>query len=356
MMKKFLTIALMSSFSALFGQITINSSDMPQPDDTVRMSIGLNTENFDFAAGGENYLWDFSELNPLSQRVDTFLTVTQTPVTFWPFYIGSANLVAPFNPAQIVAGLPDAKGYRFIQNSTASFTDMGYGIVIDGTPLPAKYADADEIYQFPMTYGQTFESTAGLEIGVPGFGYLLIDRSRQNEVDAWGTVKTPFGTFDAIRYKSVVNEYDSIYIESTGQGTAVQRNYTEYQWLTSGGGLPILQVQLDETFGNTVMYQDSARDVNVGSHEQYTVENLKVVPNPVVDRFSIFLRSNLDESVYVTFYNVSGQVVFERNYPTLAIENQTLTFTRSEIGLIAGIYLLRIQSKSQIFQTRLLVQ
>ncbi len=355
-MKKLTLVYLLFAGLISNAQITISNNDMPSAGDTIRTSIGLNTDAFDFAATGENFSWDFSALNPMAQRVDTFLTVTQTPVAFWPFFIGSANLVAPFNPAQLLTGLPDAEAYRFLQNNNSSFTDVGYGVVVDGAPLPLKYADADEIYQFPMTYGQAFESTANLEIGVPEFGYLLVDRARQNEVDGWGTITTPFGTFDVLRYKSVVSEYDSIYVESTGEGNAIQRDYTEYHWLANGTGLPVLLVQMDAAIGNTVIYLDSARMVNVGLAEQNLPDHsLKVFPNPVRTSLNIAIESADPLLASMKIFDLHNRCIYRNQQLQINQGLNTFTFFTGDLHLKPGSYLIVIQGEKLLKRAMVIV-
>lgn len=52
---------------------------MPSAGDTVRKSFALDFTGIDFSVTGENYLWDFSQLKPASQTVDTFVTVSSVP-------------------------------------------------------------------------------------------------------------------------------------------------------------------------------------------------------------------------------------------------------------------------------------
>lgn len=355
-MKKLLLFYVLLSSILVNAQITITSDDMPSPGDTIRTSIGINTDSFDFAATGENFLWDFRALNPMVQRVDTFLSVTETPIAFWPFFIGSANLVAPFNPSQLFQGLPDAEAFRFLNNSASSFKDVGYGVLLDGTPLPLKFSQADEIYQFPMTYGQSFTSAANLEIGVPDFGYILVDRNRQNEIDGWGTLSTPYGTFEVLRYKSVVSEYDSVYIESNGQATALQRDYVEYHWLANQSGLPLLQVQIDAVLGNTAVYVDSARVVNVGASEfQYRKERLSVYPNPSTDFFTFKLSSESTQKATWSIFDLNGRCLVPDQDILLQAGENMVTIQVGETNLIPGSYLLLVREKSLIRRVVLVI-
>lgn len=291
------------------AQITITSADMPSVGDTVRTSIALNPEAFDFSQTGANYSWDFSGLNPVNQRVDTFLAVSSTPVVFWPFFITSADLANTFNPATLLPGLPDVMAYRFLENSNSRYQDLGYGLIFEGTPIPLKYSNADEIYQFPMSFGQTYSDDALLELALPDVGYVLLERSRQNTIDGWGTLTTPYGSFEVLRYKSEVVEYDSLFINGTGQ--AVARNYTEYHWLAQGMDVPLLQVTLDEALGNVVVYQDSARVINVGLFESQKAHTaLQVYPNPASQNSKVIVDAKKATIASLSIFDQQGKMVY----------------------------------------------
>jgi hypothetical protein len=70
---------------------------------------------------------------------------------------------------------------------------------------------------------------------------------------------TPYGSFQTLRLKSEVFEYDSIYLDTLGQGIVLNRNYIEYKWLGTGRGLPLLVATTDEFLGARITYLDSLR-------------------------------------------------------------------------------------------------
>ena len=323
-------------FIATFGfilshaQITVTSADMPSVGDTVRTSIAIETNSYDFSRTGEDFNWNFGDLNPVSQRVDTFLAVTSTPVVFWPFFISSADLVNTFNPATLFPGLPETRAFRFLENSNSQYQDLGYGMVYEGTPIPLKFNNPDEWYQFPMNYGQTYADEAALEMALPGVGYVLIERSRQNTIDGWGSLTTPYGTFEVLRYKSEVSEYDSLEMNGIGQG--IYRNYTEYHWLAQGMEVPLLQVTIDEAFGNMVVYRDSARTISVGMPERLiATADLSIFPNPVTQSATFRLDSKTAATALLSVFDQQGRLVF-----------------REEIGLTQGENLLIFDAKQQL--------
>ncbi len=258
------------------AQITINNSDMPSAGESVRTSITFDFQSFDFEETGIDHSWDFSGLTSVIQRESDFVSVTQTPPVFWPFFLGSANLATEIQELNAFPELPVDGGYQFYQNTAVRFADVGLGILIDGLPLPLKYDNPDVLYRFPMTMGYSDTTFADLSVGFPDIGHLLIERERISEVDGWGTLHTPYGSFETIRIKSMVAEYDSLYVDSLDQGFAINRFYTEYKWLGKGHGLPLLAVTEDPVFGSSITYIDSLRVIPPGDFSATAISSSQI--------------------------------------------------------------------------------
>ncbi|PJA07855.1 MAG: hypothetical protein COX70_05360, partial [Flavobacteriales bacterium CG_4_10_14_0_2_um_filter_32_8] len=64
------------------AQITITNNDMPNVNDTFRLSTTNNIQGLDPVLTGTNYSWNFSTLVPSSQRLDTFFSVSSTPLAY----------------------------------------------------------------------------------------------------------------------------------------------------------------------------------------------------------------------------------------------------------------------------------
>jgi hypothetical protein len=88
--------------------------------------------------------------------------------------------------------------------------------------------------------------------------YYSTQRIRSSEVDGWGNLITPFGTFATVRVKSTLNIHDSIYVDSLAIGFGFDRNIIEYKWLGKGYGIPLLQIN-EEGPLVTATYLDSCR-------------------------------------------------------------------------------------------------
>lgn len=251
---------LMICISA-FSQITIDHTDMPAPGDTLRLSISTAIQG-DFTKTGYDTIWDFSSLLVMNQRVDTFVSVTDPAIPylyliFFPPTV--SNLASPMGGAGVVPGVPVSSGYRFYNNVNASFTDLGFAVELQGLPLALKYDNPDIQYKFPLTTGTpNWSSNSMVSISIPGTGSFYTSRTRQTQVDGWGTLITPFGTFSTIRVKSHLIEIDSITLDTGSMNFPVTRDIMEYKWLAKGLGEPVLQIN-QEGLVATAIYRDSVR-------------------------------------------------------------------------------------------------
>lgn len=334
-------LILLFAFRALHAQITINQTDMPSPGDTIRTSTGLNLDFVDITATGENYNWDFSQLIPISQAVDTFVGPLQTPIFYWPFFLLSSNLASPIIGDLPIPNIPVSDVYTFYNNNSSNFHEVGSAATWAGIPLPFKFDTPDILYVFPMNYGDVDSSESGYEFGIPDLGYLLVDRKRVNHVDGWGTLVTPFGTFDVLRQKSEVYEYDSLFIDSLGIGVPVTRSYTEYKWLAKGMKIPVLQVD-DNIGGLVAVYIDSLVGEPVGVHSRIKTSGLEVFPNPVLGQLFVQFSTKKSELVKISLYTLQGKRILDLAAERFSPGNHQSKINLSEANLESGNYLLEV--------------
>ncbi len=108
--------------------------------------------------------------------------------------------------------------------------ELGTTIALNGEEI-GYYADAGQTYaDFPITYGDGFISYSELYFGDQS-QYPYIAVIADMEVDAFGTIETPYGTFECLRM-TFISEY-TLYESATDTGTSV----TEYEvaWITREG-------------------------------------------------------------------------------------------------------------------------
>ncbi len=282
----------------------------------------------------------------------------QTPVLFWPFFLGSANLVLKLNDFAAFPELPAGNGFQFFNKTSGLYSDVGFGLQVQGLPIPLKYDTPDVLYRFPLNYGDTDEGSTGLEFGLPDVGYLYIERERITEVDGWGTLETPYGSFETIRIRSIVAEYDSIYVDSLGMGFPIYRNYIEYKWLGNNHGLPLLTVVDDDVFGATIVYQDSIREINVGLDEAIAFKHERnfVYPNPAVDFINIPLSGFEHGKVVIRLLDLTGGLKLKEEFlvsPHSAPWHQ-IKINRSYV--LPGIYLLQIRQNDRVITNKIIIK
>jgi len=240
------------------GQVNIDETDMPATGDTLRVSMTNNVPEGYYRTGRDT-TWDFSLLEALSQRLDSFVSPTVTPLEYWLFFIPNiqTNLASP-RPGGLIPGLSITDSYRFYKKSATAFTDLGFAMKIEGIPVPLKYNNPDIYYKLPFTIDSTWSSESSFTASLPGFGYYSSQRNRNNLADGWGALTTPFGTFPAVRVKSEILIHDSIYIDSLGIGFPFNRFITEYKWLGKGKGIPLLTI-IEEGSNVIAEYRDIPR-------------------------------------------------------------------------------------------------
>lgn len=359
-MKKLYILTLTLLLTTIFtrAQITITSNDMVQPADTIRSSVSFDFIQYDFTETGENHHWDFIGLSPFSQRIDSFVTVQETPVVFWPFFLKSANVVLEINDFEGIPELEDVTGWQYFNNATSSFSDVGYGLIWQELPLPLKYDDPDVLYPFPLNFGDTDEGQAGLEFSFPDLGYISIERDRQTEVDGWGTLDTPFGSFEVLRLKSIVSEFDSVYIDSLSQGFPIYRNYTEYKWMGKEARLPLLYVIDDDVFGASIIYQDSVRDLSVSVPEMVAEKNqpFALFPNPADGLINIRFKQASDQAVHLHITDITGKHLYAETLQKIPKKAFIHSITLNPHQFKSGPYILYVVGYEEMYVAKFMIR
>jgi hypothetical protein len=232
--------------------------------------------------------------------------------------------------------------YLFIKVTDMDMREVGYGVTLEGVPLPIQLQQIDTIYRFPLEYGDLDSAHSLLSIDVPNLGYLMVSKFRRNTVDGWGTLTTPYGEFQTLRVKTEIVEYDSLYSDSLGIGMPLTRNIIEYKWLANGFPEPVLQVT-EEGFIITAAYVDSVRSTFLGVPEvKKRINGFSVFPNPSSDYLSLSYELFEDADVKISVYSIYGNEMkrFAQTKQERGLYNRVLYL--KENGFRPGIYLVRL--------------
>ena len=348
-----ITIALLFS-SAAIAQITVSSSDMPNAGDSVLVSMAADVGPNDLSLSDTNYVWDYSMLVPTLQRYEKF----DNPLTFSspfnlifnPFNTSYGNVNNLITAGGGIPGLTFDEAYDFLRESSSKFRQVGVGYRINGIPMPFLYSNDDIIFRFPMNYGDADTDDYAFGLPIPSIGYYGQTGHRETIVDGWGSITTPYGTFNTLRVKSTIASTDTLYLDSLGFGFAFPRPLRyEYKWIAHGKEIPVLKVDANDIFGTQVISQVEYIDSIIPGVPMLAVHEITpsavnsiIYPNPASDHTLLQYELNNPSKVRVTLTDISG-----RTLRIISDEIQSAG-THSELidaeQLNQGIYLLSIET------------
>jgi hypothetical protein len=360
-MKTILTLTSIFTVSALTAQITITQNDMPSQGDTLRVSYAASTANVNHTLTGANFLWDFSALTPTAQQVFEFATPTALPFNFTATY----GVLNPSPDSLPGIGAVPTNFVDYFKNGSSGYRQVGSSFdyaPIGSFSIPIIYSSSDYVYEFPLNFGDIDSSDAAYSFQLPNLIYLGQDRHRETTVDGWGTLITPFGTFQTLRLRSVVDATDTIAFDSLGVGFTTPRpQLIEYKWLAQGGKIPVLEVEAqvfaaNETVTN-VIYRDSARAnvFQVGITEQLSNStNAVLYPNPCADNAALIWNQQSSSRITISITDMQGRVAAVQELGSVQPGMQTRTIDAS--ALSSGIYLVRVLSNGLMTSSTYMVK
>ena len=373
-MHRILPLLLLTAAPAL-AQVSpvIDRTDMPapttaQPVDTLRLSIAgprLSAAAPPLTRRGANQTWNYAGLVPTSQRVERFVTVATAAANapIYTFVFGSvlsgvnrATVASP-QVLPLAAGglLPITDTYQFFALSVASaasldFRSVGYGASLAGTAVPVTYvsqAQQDIVYRFPLSFASTADSSNSYfttPAATAAVGYLSQRRKRVNKPDAWGTLITPFGTFQTVRVVSKLIDHDSISVGGISQGFDLPVT-REYKWLAKTHHVPVLTITTQVITGTEVITSVEYRDiyrriVRLSTRDAATEAALAAYPNPSAVGTPLTLSLPAGSGpLTVSATDLVGRRLFQRSFDAPA---GVLTLGAETFGSFRGVALLTV--------------
>ena len=293
-------LALIGSTPIGNAQVTLQSTDL---NAIIGESINYEFCNWmNPGLAGAGITWDFSSL-----ASNATISVSYTaPNTSFP-------------ATNITYDDPGIDGINFNDESTSGRYTHG----TDGGGVITTYSNPKTLFEFPLSYGLSGSDThlGGFDVGE----IHIVSGETSYEVDGWGTVITPNGSYsDVLRVKLIQNSTDSI-VNAAGPLISTIETYL---WLKAGVHYPIVTLAVsssnmfpDFTYGK--YYSQSA------SIQESHASDFSFFPNPTNGELVLSLANNIEiKSVQITSLN--GTLVKEIN---LASSN-TINLT----DLRAGVY------------------
>ncbi len=352
MKKLLLSLLFLLSVSVAFSQIVINSDDLVKAGDIIVIAND-NDPDPSIVPGpeGENLTWDFSALS--MDDSDTTWVVNPDWTQFAEYFPSSNLAMIQINDSV----------FSFLNNSQAQLVLQGMVLDISFLGPVILPLDPGEIMaEYPVKYGDSNEQTIIQDIKF-GFDTLIIDSVRikiitekTDEIDAWGTLTTPMGTFDAIRAHEIRQVSDSFWVHSTLQGwmlidSMVQEYTTEtYNWWSNDDntGYIVASVEMN-TDNQTVEWAGYMHEPPFQSIAENNLGyDVVIYPNP----FSYDLNIELNKGSEAIFkvYDNTGRLCFEEK-----IFDKSTRFNLN--NLKPGFYMYRLISTDRnVFKSGKLVK
>jgi hypothetical protein len=255
------TLPLALAFAlTLPAQIQIGENEMPHAGDALDRTRANANPLVDFATTGPDHEWDFTDLSAASEDLAAYQSVGSTnfiyAIAFADVFFNAnrANhakegVDIPFNQL-----LPITNPYTFLYHSATVYRKVGFGVELSGIPVPLIFSSPDVIYELPLDYGDGSASNSGYEINIPTLAYYGYHQERTNDVDGWGTIATPAGSFDVLRVNTTIAGHDTINLDTLSLGFNIDRPLVhEYKWLAQDLRVPVLQINTTELFGTEIV-------------------------------------------------------------------------------------------------------
>lgn len=360
-----LPLTLLASPTLAQTAPSIMAADMPVVGDSLRLSRAstvLPANAPPLSRNGANQTWNYAGLVATAQRVVRYNNVssaagTLLQLTFNNAFFGPdtrATLVAPQGLPAAAGMLPVTDPLEFSAVSNADYRLVGYGGTFSGTAVPVTYASRaqqDVIYRFPVSYGSVAEVSNSLlttPVALASSGYFSQKRQRTNQPDAWGTLTTPFGTFQTLRVVTTLADHDSLAVGGApGQGLTLPV-VREYKWLAKGVHVPVLLITTTAVGGAEVIasveYRDTFRRfVGLAARDAATAAGLSAYPNPSAVGAGLRLVVPASSGpLTVSGTDLLGRQLFSKAYP--ASPAGVLLLSADTFGAFRGVLLLTVQT------------
>lgn len=347
-MKKLLLLGGVAFSAISFAQITVESSDFATAGDTIRVSYNSDINLTDVEMAGANLTWDFSALVQDSQEVMNFVSVGDSPFAYQ--FAFNNGFLYPDHESNVSQSMPDqdmmgfltlTDVYNYYDLASGSYRQTGFGANINGVPLPTRYDTIDVIYEFPMNYNDAHSSKLYWEASIPSLGYYSQYKRIENEVDAYGTVILPNGSYEVLRVKKTIQETDSVYSEQFGFGSQFDLPESiEYHFIAKNEKVPVLKVITNAGVVREVTYIDDY--IPTSSINEEAVMELALYPNPVTDVLNISTGTQVKE---VLVMDVIGKVVMTSSTSKLNVS-----------ALPQGAYFVKVKDQSGNIFTKKIIK
>ena len=298
-----LVVVVFITISSLSAQIVIDWTEIPQDIGTEWISNSKDTVTVDLGSTGGGQTWDFTT-QPMGE--DSNLTIIVS--------VSSTPFADSFPTANVAYETPvDNDTIIYYSELASNFVlGLGYAVISDSSHVIC-FDPADSV-SLPISYGDNrhynfafeVEPTPGVVVKSETYGY--------SEIDAYGTVTIPYGTFPCLRECM----YDTFAMTTFIGGIPMFGDtvyHINYRFLTEDyGNVTNIRSNEEETNPN---YTDASSiyrliDFSTGIKEEFDrfqEHSLLHFPNPFTDYVTIQYSLSEESNVDLRVYDVNGRLL-----------------------------------------------
>jgi len=303
MKKRYFLLSLLLISTAVNAQIALLSDHFVTESYSGRMSNASTDSELDLN-GGSHHLWDFTNLQAIDQKWEVYGDMNDMGALvkfqfgqFAPtkykatYYLQNDDLplqnLPSFLPIQI------SEMDNIVRNSEDSLSNVGIVVTINGQQLPIRFENIETYYYFPLKYGDAYTTYGSFNEDLNPIydAKWRQKRTHKVEVDGFGTIKAPFGTYDCLRIKHTIKEQDSLYVTVNNFGMWLPVNVpqqTIYEWRCINIKLPLVRIKTSK-IGNTetVTSVQFLYNHDFLSTNELTENQFSIYPNPTNNTLNI---------------------------------------------------------------------
>lgn len=368
-MKKITTLFILMiclSANAILAQTTITSASFPEAGDVLKTRVAAQLTGTFVSPAGEDQSWDFTSL----------ASDIETEIEYFDVMDSDSAAVFPNASVFTSRGL----GEEFFESTSDHFGSLGIttndpvGLGFSGNTIyeevfidrvaweygdtaintNANFSSRFAIADLPDFIADTILAISPIPVDSLGFGVLT---ERTMEVDAWGTIEIPGGTYDVLRV--VRTDISNTIFETkvpflgwqdvtdllagTGGGFGNFGSDTTYShiYYSNDSKEPIAVVNLSDDLqsANTVQYKNNGISSTIIIDDE--VLSMTVAPNPTSDLVTIEF-SDLPKGDYqLQLVGLNGKVLKNR----LISGNGKYSVTDSLTDFANGTYFLVLKNQ-----------
>lgn len=326
---------------------------MPQADQIFLMSTVNPLIDFDAEDTGADHDWDFSDLEMMAQDTSHWVPDDETdPVYFFLWLMSDIAETGLANVANDFISIEEV--YNFYWSDDEYFGFSGFAGKISDIPFPIWFSDPEMIVEFPGNYGQNTSSAVGFDFDIPDLGGWSEWRERSNEIDGWGNITTPAGTYDVLRLYSEILITDTFSYDFFT--IPIQYTTKEYRWIAKEEGVPVLQINMQSILGIETVTSVSYKSATLTAISDADAPNTSAIhiSGPAQDVLQAVVDIQTAGNYTFTLHDLQGRTLMESS---AYIPQGQYQYQQSVAQYAAGTYVLQVsQSGTPLASSLCIIQ